>query len=160
MGRNKEKNKMSRRNFLVASALAAPAAASAIASPTAASVSASQAPAVNKGVRKRNVLFIATDDMCNRLGCYNVPVIQSPNLDRLAQSGVRFNHHYCQFPLCGPSRTSLMTGLAPDTTKVYNLNTDFRDIIPETVSISQLFQKNGYFVARSGKITAVRISRS
>ncbi|MGH2507882.1 MAG: sulfatase-like hydrolase/transferase, partial [Ktedonobacteraceae bacterium] len=134
---------MSRRTFLVASALTTHA-------PVAAA-SALAAPAVLKGKRKRNVLFIATDDMCNRLGCYDVPV-KSPNLDRLAQSGVRFDHHYCQYPLCGPSRVSLMTGLGPDTTKVWDLHTDFRDTIPQAVTISQLFQKNDYFVGRAGKI--------
>jgi iduronate 2-sulfatase len=143
--------KMTRRNFLATSALAAPVAASALASPPIAGAEVPSAPAVLKGARKRNVLFISTDDMCNRLGCYGVPV-KSPNLDRLAQSGVRFDHHYCQFPLCAPSRTSLMTGLAPDTTRCYDLNTDFRNTIPETVTLSQLFQKNGYYTGRAGKI--------
>ena len=142
---------MSRRTFLAASALAAPAAATALASATPASSATLAAPNINKGARRRNVLFMATDDMAARLGCYGVPV-KSPNLDRLAQSGVRFEHHYCQFPLCGPSRTSLMTGLAPDTTRCYDLDTDFRETIPDTVSLSQLFQKNGYFTARAGKI--------
>ena len=147
------KGKISRRSFLVASALATPAAAGALTTPASANTTNAQtAPAILKGKRKRNVLFISTDDMCNRLGCYGVPVIQSPNLDRLAQSGVRFDHHYCQFPLCGPSRVSLMTGMAPDTTKVWDLHTDFRDAIPQTVTIPQLFQKNGYFAARAGKI--------
>jgi uncharacterized sulfatase len=150
MSKDEEKNKISRRAFLAASALAVPAAASAL-TPSK-DVGVPQAPAIVKGLRKRNVLFISTDDMCNRLGCYGVPVIKSPNLDRMAQSGVRFDHHYCQFPLCGPSRSSLMTGLAPDTTKVLDLNTDFRDTVPQAVTISQLFQKNGYFAARAGKI--------
>src|SRR6516225_792644 len=151
MSGEKVNNKMSRRAFLAASALAAPVAASALASPKDAGTGVLQAPAVLKGARKRNVLFISTDDMCNRLGCYGVPV-KSPNLDRLAQSGVRFDRHYCQFPLCGPSRTSLMTGFAPDTTRCLDLNTDFRNTIPSAVTLSQLFQKNGYFAARSGKI--------
>lgn len=151
MSSNKEKNRMTRRTFLTASALAAPAVATALASPALATSGSPSAPMINKGKRRRNVLFIGTDDMCNRLGCYGVPV-KSPNLDRLAQSGVRFDHHYCQFPLCGPSRTSLMTGLAPDTTRCYDLNTDFRETIPQTVTLSQLFQKNGYFTARAGKI--------
>jgi iduronate 2-sulfatase len=159
MSTSEVSNKMSRRTFISASVLAVPAAASALAAPAGASAIAAPAtasalavPALLKGERKRNVLFISTDDMCNRLGCYDVPVVKSPNLDRLAQSGVRFDHHYCQFPLCGPSRTSLMTGLAPDTTKVWDLNTDFRDTIPQTVTMPQLFQKNGYFTARAGKI--------
>jgi uncharacterized sulfatase len=151
MSGEKTNNRLSRRAFLAASALAAPVAASALASPPSEGAGIMQAPAVLKGARKRNVLFISTDDMCNRLGCYGVPV-KSPNLDRLAQSGVRFDRHYCQFPLCGPSRTSLMTGFAPDTTKVWDLNTDFRNTIPQTVTLSQLFQKNGYFAGRAGKI--------
>jgi hypothetical protein len=150
MSTNKTGIKMNRRTFIAATAMAAPAAASALAvSTTEGSLSA---PAVLKGRRRRNVLFISTDDMCNRLGCYDVPVIKSPNLDRLARSGLCFNRHYCQFPLCGPSRTSLMTGLAPDATKVWDLSTDFRDTIPQAVTIPQLFQKNGYFTARAGKI--------
>jgi uncharacterized sulfatase len=150
-GENIGKNKISRRAFLAAGAMAAPVAARALAEPDNAS-GALGAPAIVKGVRKRNVLFISTDDMCNRLGCYDVPVVKSPNLDRLAHSGVRFDQHYCQFPLCGPSRTSLMTGFAPDTTKVWDLNTDFRDTVPQAVTIPQLFLKNGYFTARTGKI--------
>jgi uncharacterized sulfatase len=148
---NNEKSGVSRRTFLAASALAVPAAVSALTSPAAATSGVLGVPAINKGARRRNVLFISTDDMCNRLGCYGVPV-KSPNLDRLAQSGVRFDHHYCQFPLCGPSRTSLMTGLAPDTTRCFDLNTDFRETLSQAVTLSQLFQKNGYFTARSGKI--------
>ncbi len=143
---------ISRRAFLVGSALAVPAATGALTATPAASVAPSATPAILKQARKRNVLFISTDDMCNRLGCYGVPVIKSPNLDRLARSGVRFDRHYCQFPLCAPSRTSLMTGLAPDTTKVWDLRTDFRQTMPEVVTISQLFEKNGYFTARAGKI--------
>lgn len=152
MSADKEVNKLSRRAFLATSALAAPAVAGALTGSTVPSAGPSAAPAILQGAQKRNVLFISTDDMCNRLGCYDVPVVKTPNLDRLAQSGVRFDHHYCQFPLCGPSRTSLMTGLAPDTTKVWDLNTDFRETIPQAVTISQLFQKNGYFTARAGKI--------
>jgi arylsulfatase A-like enzyme len=138
---------ISRRTFLAAT-VAAPAAATAV---TASAQGGRGAPAIVQRGRRRNVLFIATDDMCNRLGCYGVPV-QSPNLDRLARSGIRFDRHYCQFPLCGPSRTSLMTGLAPDTTRAWDLRTDFRQTIPNVVTLSQLFQRNGYFTARAGKI--------
>ena len=102
--------------------------------------------------KKPNVLFIATDDMAPVLGCYGHPIVKTPNLDRLAKRGVRFTHAYTQFALCSPSRSSLMTGLAPDTTKVKDLKTHFREAIPDVVTISQCFQKNGYFAARAGKI--------
>lgn len=150
MSSKEKSNDISRRAFLVATAMAAPVAATAL-TPSGAPAATAAAPAVHKSRRRRNVLFITTDDMCARLGCYGVPV-KSPNLDHLARSGVLFEHHYCQFPLCGPSRTSLMTGMAPDTTRCYDLNTDFRNTIPQTVTLPQLFQKNSYFVSRAGKI--------
>jgi uncharacterized sulfatase len=102
--------------------------------------------------RKRNVLFIATDDLNNCMSCYGHPIVKTPNIDRIARNGVRFDRAYCQFPLCSPSRTSIMTGLAPDTTRVYELQTHFRSILPDVMTIGQAFQKNGYFSGRVGKI--------
>jgi len=102
--------------------------------------------------QRRNVLFISTDDMNNDLGCYGSPLAHTPHLDRLAANGVRFDRAYCQFPLCSPSRTSIMTGLAPDATRVYDLQTHFRDTVPNVVTLSQHFQRNGYVAARVGKI--------
>lgn len=102
--------------------------------------------------KKLNVLFIAVDDMNNDLGCYGQKQIVSPNLDRLASQGVRFDRAYCQFPLCSPSRTSIMTGLRPDTTKVFDLKYHFRTGMPEVVTMSQAFLNAGYWAGRVGKI--------
>jgi uncharacterized sulfatase len=101
---------------------------------------------------KPNILFIAADDLSCALGCYGDPVAKTPNLDRLAASGVCFLKAYNQLPLCNPTRASVMTGLRPDTIKVYDLDRHFRDEVPNAVTVSQQFMKNGWWAGRVGKI--------
>src|SRR5262245_41925973 len=101
---------------------------------------------------KFNVLFIAVADLRPELGCYGSPIVKSPNIDRLAARGTLFERAYCQQAVCNPSRVALLTSLRPDTTKVYDLPTRFRDRVPEALTLPQHFKNNDYFTINLGKI--------
>src|SRR5690606_18900498 len=84
-----------------------------------------------------NVLFIISDDLNNFLGCYGDPRARTPNIDRLASQGVLFERAYCAYPLCGPSRNSLLTGLYPNSTGIIVNSQIFRQTIPSHISLPQ-----------------------
>jgi iduronate 2-sulfatase len=99
-----------------------------------------------------NVLFFFVDDLRPELGCYGVPRVKSPHMDRLAARGVLFERAYCQQAVCAPSRTSVMSGLRPDSTGIYDLGHPLRRTLPNVTSLPQWFQQRGYLTARFGKV--------
>ena len=100
---------------------------------------------------KQNVLFIMADDYRPELASYGSPAI-TPNLDRLAKRAVQFDRAYCQQAVCNPSRSSMLTGLRPDTLGLYNNGTHFRELKPDVTTLPLWFKENGYTTRCVGKI--------
>lgn len=115
--------------------------------PLAALHAADAAPA-----KKPSVLFVIFDDLNNRLGCFGDPIAKSPNLDRLAARGTVFTRAICQQPICNPSRASFMTGQRPDTLRLWDIPTSFRELHPAIATMPQWFKQHGYFSQGIGKI--------
>lgn len=99
-----------------------------------------------------NVLFLMSDDLRTELGCYGHPTVKTPHIDALAADGVKFDRAYVQYPLCNPSRTSLLTGRYPSTTGVLDNRRWFGALQPQVVSLPRHFRRQGYAALRCGKI--------
>src|SRR5215510_10615030 len=99
-----------------------------------------------------NVLLITADDLRPVLGAYGDKIVKTPNVDKLAARGIRFDRAYCNYPLCNPSRSSFLTGKYPTQTGVLDNEYYFRALHPDLVSLPQHFKANGYVTLRSGKI--------
>ena len=115
-------------------------------------VSCSSSPENNTLPETPNVLFIAVDDLRPELGCYGKTLIQSPNIDRLAAQGTRFDRSYCNIPVCGASRASLMTGLRPARNRFLTYLSRADEEAPGIVTLSAHFHNNGYHTISNGKI--------
>lgn len=100
----------------------------------------------------RNVLFIVVDDLRPDIGAYNFSLARTPNIDRLASSGLTFKRAYAQYAFCAPSRNSFMSGRRPDTTRVWNFEDDFRQVGERWSSLPEYFKRHGYATLGSGKL--------
>ena len=115
-------------------------------------------PAVSTGSEtpsvpaRLNVLFIAVDDLRTSLGCYGDTLVKSPNIDRLAQGSRLFTRAYCHQAVCGPSRTSILTGRLPDNTRVWHNRNLFRDTLPDAITLPEYFKNHGYHAQSLGKV--------
>ena len=106
----------------------------------------------SEAVGRYNVLFIIVDDLRPLLGCYGHPEMHTPNINRLAERGTLFNRAYCQYPLCHPSRLSMLTGLRPETTGMVTNRVKLRKKLPDAVTLPQYFKAHGYHTQSIGKI--------
>ena len=104
------------------------------------------------GAEPFNVLLIIADDLRDTVGCYGNAQVHTPNIDRLAQRGVRFDHAYVQYPVCNPSRTSFLTGLRSEQTQVVGNTTMFRSVMPDVITLPQMLRQNGWYAVSYGKI--------
>lgn len=128
------KSNCNRWNFLVATAVAC------------------ALPSIGQPLQKPNVLFVIVDDLRPLIGCYGDKTAITPNLDALAADGMLFERAYAQYPICGPSRASFLSGMRPDTTKLMGNNEPFHKALPDALTINRYFKQNGYAVFGAGKV--------
>jgi len=107
---------------------------------------------LGQSAKKPNLLFVIIDDLRPLIGCYGDATAVTPNLDALAADGMVFEHAYAQYPICGPSRGSFMSGMRPDTTGLMTNNKPFHDVLPNALTINRYFKQNGYEVFGAGKV--------
>ena len=109
-------------------------------------------PSLAQKSTKPNILFIAIDDLKPIIGAYGNTFIKTPNIDRLAKRGTTFLNNYCQQAVCGPTRASLLTGMRPDITQIWDLKTQLRDVSPAIVTLPQYLITQGYSTQGIGKV--------
>ena len=107
---------------------------------------------ISHTAEKLNVLLIIADDLNCDLGAYGNSVVKTPNIDRLAERGVLFENAHNQYPLCGPSRASFMTGMYTNQTKITRNNMNLRNSVPDVITMGQRFRQQGYQSVRIGKM--------
>ncbi len=105
-----------------------------------------------RALDRPNVLLLCVDDLKPTLGCYGDKLAKTPNLDRLAARGTRFELAYCNQAVCAPSRNALLVGACSTTLGIYNLGTNFRRAVPDAVTVLQYFQRHGWRTEGVGKI--------
>ncbi|KAA1260255.1 Choline-sulfatase [Rubripirellula obstinata] len=103
-------------------------------------------------VKPKNVLFIVIDDLRPEVNAYGQDSMVTPNWDRLAKKGVKFERAYCQYPVCNPSRSSMMTGKRPDQLGIVSNTVALRKKWPDLTTLPQLFRENGFYTAGLGKL--------
>jgi len=110
-------------------------------------------PSAQSAAPRPNILFIALDDLNDWVGCLGGhPQARTPNIDRLARSGVLFENAHCAAPACNPSRTAIFTGLAPNRSGLYDNRQKMREILPNTELLPKYFARHGYWAGGSGKM--------
>ena len=107
---------------------------------------------VEQKPQKPNILLLYIDDLRPELASFGVPQIHSPNIDALAEKGIKFTNAYCNVPVCGASRASMLTGMLPTKNRFLDYKTFVEEETPEAVTLPQLFRKNGYTTISNGKI--------